>query len=180
MTLQRCVCCEQSQYLTCAHGARMFPERPAGAIPAFVQAGEISKLRIHSLVAIFLCPHSLAIHLLTREWGQGNEEFSSEWMDYCKLLYRHADGQTFGKSRILFVSGALGEYVVNLGRYRHYKGKEYIVLGVAKHSETLEEMVLYRQDYGDGGLWVRPKDMFLKSVEIQGQLTPRFQFLGTE
>jgi hypothetical protein len=69
---------------------------------------------------------------------------------------------------------------VNLGRYRHYKGKQYIVLGVAKHSETLEEMVLYQQDYGDRGLWVRPKEMFLESVEIEGQTTARFQFMGPE
>ena len=47
----------------------------------------------------------------------------------------------------------LKETVVNEGRYRHYKGKEYIVLGVSKHSETLEEMVLYRQGYGERGLW---------------------------
>ena len=69
---------------------------------------------------------------------------------------------------------------MNLGRYRHYKGKQYIALGVAKHSETLEEMVLYQQDYGDRGLWVRPKEMFLESVEIEGQTTARFQFMGPE
>ena len=66
------------------------------------------------------------------------------------------------------------------GRYRHYKGNEYIVLGVASHSETLEEMVLYQQDYGEGGLWVRPKEMFLESVTVDGQQLPRFQFLGPE
>ena len=62
------------------------------------------------------------------------------------------------------------------GRYRHYKGNEYIVLEVAKHSETLEEMVVYRQDYGEQGLWVRPKEMFLETVEVDGQEVPRFQF----
>jgi hypothetical protein len=50
------------------------------------------------------------------------------------------------------------------GRYRHYKGNEYEVLGVARHSETHEEMVVYRPLYGDGGLWVRPKAMFSESV----------------
>lgn len=69
---------------------------------------------------------------------------------------------------------------MKLGRYRHFKGKEYIVLGVAKHSETLEEMVLYRQDYGDEGLWVRPKEMFFEAVEAEGQATARFQFMGPE
>jgi hypothetical protein len=63
------------------------------------------------------------------------------------------------------------------GRYRHYKGNEYIVLEVAKHSETLEEMVVYRQDYGEQGLWVRPKEMFLETVEVDGQEVPRFQFV---
>ena len=63
------------------------------------------------------------------------------------------------------------------GRYRHYKGNEYIVLEVAKHSETLEEMVVYRQDYGEQGLWVRSKEMFLETVEVDGQEVPRFQFV---
>lgn len=61
------------------------------------------------------------------------------------------------------------------GRYRHYKGNEYTVIGTAQHSETLEEHVLYRQEYGDHGLWVRPKQMFLEMVEVDGQEVPRFQ-----
>lgn len=64
------------------------------------------------------------------------------------------------------------------GRYRHYKGNEYTVLGVARHSETLEELVVYRQEYGDRGLWVRPAAMFVETVEINGMATPRFQFVG--
>ena len=63
------------------------------------------------------------------------------------------------------------------GRYRHYKGKEYIVLGVARHSETDEELVVYRPDYGERGLWVRPKAMFLESVNVNGQNVPRFECL---
>ena len=66
------------------------------------------------------------------------------------------------------------------GRYRHYKGNEYTVLGVTRHSETLEELVLYRQEYGDHGLWVRPKQMFSETVQVDGQVVPRFQFLGAE
>jgi hypothetical protein len=66
------------------------------------------------------------------------------------------------------------------GRYRHYKGNEYLVLGVARHSETEEEVVVYRQDYGDHGLWVRPKQMFLETVEISGLAVPRFQYVGSE
>ena len=68
---------------------------------------------------------------------------------------------------------------VQPGRYRHYKGKEYTVLGVARHSETQEELVVYRQEYGDHGLWVRPKQMFLETVKVDGKDVPRFQHLGS-
>ena len=67
---------------------------------------------------------------------------------------------------------------VHPGRYRHYKGKEYTVLGVALHSETQEELVVYRQEYGEDRLWVRPKQMFQETVEVDGQVVPRFQYLG--
>jgi cupin 2 domain-containing protein len=61
------------------------------------------------------------------------------------------------------------------GRYGHYKGNEYTVLGVARHSETLEELFVYRQEYGDHGLWVRPKTMFMEMVIVDGKEVPRFQ-----
>ena len=61
-----------------------------------------------------------------------------------------------------------------LGRYRHYKGNEYEVLGVVRHSETLEPLVLYRPLYNDSGLWVRPYAMFFGRVEVDGVPTPRF------
>ena len=67
---------------------------------------------------------------------------------------------------------------IQLGRYRHYKGNFYIVLGVAKHSETLEEMVVYQQDYDERGLWVRPLGMFLENVVVDGREVPRFAFVG--
>jgi cupin 2 domain-containing protein len=67
---------------------------------------------------------------------------------------------------------------ISLGRYRHYKGNEYTVLGTARHSETLEEMVVYRQEYGEHGLWVRPRPMFLETVQVDGREVPRFQLLG--
>lgn len=69
---------------------------------------------------------------------------------------------------------------MEIGRYRHYKGNEYVVIGVAKHSETQEELVVYRPEYGERGMWVRPKTMFLESVEVDGQIEPRFKFLGTD
>ncbi len=63
------------------------------------------------------------------------------------------------------------------GRYRHYKGQYYLVLGVARHSETQEELVVYRQDYGDKSLWVRPKQMFLETIQFNGQPVARFEFV---
>jgi len=60
------------------------------------------------------------------------------------------------------------------GRYRHYKGGEYEVLGTVRHSETLEPMTLYRALYGQHGLWVRPAAMFGESLEIDGLRRPRF------
>ena len=63
------------------------------------------------------------------------------------------------------------------GRYRHYKGKDYQVLGCARHTETEEEFVVYRAVYGEGGLWVRPKAMFLESVVTGDATTPRFVFI---
>jgi hypothetical protein len=62
-----------------------------------------------------------------------------------------------------------------LGRYRHYKGGEYEVLGVVRHSETLEPLVLYRPLYDQSGLWVRPHAMFFETLEVNGQRTPRFE-----
>jgi hypothetical protein len=64
------------------------------------------------------------------------------------------------------------------GPYRHFKGGEYEVVGVARHSETDERLVVYRPLYGDGGLWVRPVAMFLETVEYDGRTVPRFTFLG--
>jgi len=61
-----------------------------------------------------------------------------------------------------------------LGRYRHYKGGEYEVVGVARHSETLEPLVVYRPLYNDTGLWVRPYAMFFGQVELDGRPQPRF------
>ena len=61
------------------------------------------------------------------------------------------------------------------GTYRHYKGKLYTVIGVARHSETDERLVVYRPEYGERGLWVRPLAMFRERVDIEGQSVPRFE-----
>ncbi len=67
--------------------------------------------------------------------------------------------------------------IIIKGVYEHYKGNKYQVLGVAKHSETLEDMVVYKALYGVGDLWVRPKEMFLEIVDVKGISIPRFRFI---
>lgn len=64
------------------------------------------------------------------------------------------------------------------GLYRHYKGGEYRVLGLARHSETLEPVAVYRALYGEGGLWVRPAAMWVETIEIGGRRVPRFARVG--
>jgi hypothetical protein len=71
---------------------------------------------------------------------------------------------------------------MQLGKYKHYKGKEYKVIGIATHSETLEEMVIYKALYeiegkGFNSLWVRPKKMFEEKIELNGTMVNRFQYL---
>src|ERR1035437_7893571 len=66
---------------------------------------------------------------------------------------------------------------VKLGKYRHYKGKNYEVIGIARHSETMEELVVYRALYGEHGLWVRPRKMFQESVLVEGRRVPRFELV---
>lgn len=67
---------------------------------------------------------------------------------------------------------------VKPGTYEHFKGKRYGVIGVAHHSETKEELVVYKALYGDHQLWVRPMAMFLGEVERDGKKMPRFRYLG--
>ena len=67
---------------------------------------------------------------------------------------------------------------IKKGRYRHFKGGEYMLLDVARHSESGEYMALYRPLYGEGGLWVRQLGMFFKNVEADGVLQPRFAFVS--
>ncbi len=66
---------------------------------------------------------------------------------------------------------------VKVGRYRHYKGSDYEVVGVARHSETEEELVVYRPLYGKGELWVRPLNMFVETVEYEGETVSRFKYV---
>ena len=64
------------------------------------------------------------------------------------------------------------------GKYRHFKGNMYEVIGIAKHSETLEKMVVYRALYGDGELWVRPASMWNETVQRGGKTFARFEYIG--
>jgi hypothetical protein len=68
----------------------------------------------------------------------------------------------------------VSDWLVAPGRYRHYKGNDYEVIGMARHSESLEWMVVYRALYGEGGLWVRPAEMFAETVVVNGVGVARF------
>ena len=72
---------------------------------------------------------------------------------------------------------------IKLGKYEHYKGGQYEVIGIARDSETLEEVVIYKalynsKEFGENALWVRPKQMFLEFVNVDGSKVPRFKYLG--
>lgn len=71
----------------------------------------------------------------------------------------------------------MAEHNIPMGTYRHFKGNLYEVLGVARHSETMEELVVYRALYGERGLWVRPASMWSELVEVDGKTVERFTFL---
>jgi hypothetical protein len=68
--------------------------------------------------------------------------------------------------------------MIELGRYRHYKGRDYEVIGEARHSETEEPFVVYRALYGERRLWIRPLAMFLDTVTVEGRTIPRFRRLN--
>lgn len=70
--------------------------------------------------------------------------------------------------------------MIKLGRYRHFKGNEYEVIAIAKHSETLQDMVVYKCLYGDYGIWVRPLSMFEESITRDGKTFKRFEYIDEE
>ncbi len=82
----------------------------------------------------------------------------------------------------ILVRGSMFMKKIVPGIYQHYKGKHYQVLGVARHSETLEELVvykaLYRSKFELNSLWVRPRKMFLQKVKVNGKYVPRFRYIG--
>jgi cyclomaltodextrinase / maltogenic alpha-amylase / neopullulanase len=84
----------------------------------------------------------------------------------------HSFFATFAVTHILVLMN------IKPGRYRHFKGNEYEVVGIAKDSETMEEVVVYRALYGERGLWVRSAKMFTEVIERDGRTLPRFQYVG--
>ncbi len=83
-------------------------------------------------------------------------------------------------TRELFQHQRKSMHEIKPGRYCHYKGRDYLVLDVARHSETEEMFVVYRPDYGDRSLWIRPLAMFIEEVMVEGKKIPRFQYVGPE
>ena len=71
----------------------------------------------------------------------------------------------------------MGNMCIKKGIYRHFKGNKYRVIGVARHSESNDSLVVYQPLYGDYGLWVRPLEMFLQKVELDGKVVSRFELI---
>ena len=67
---------------------------------------------------------------------------------------------------------------IKLGKYRHFKGNEYEVIGIANHSETLQKMVVYRALYGEKEIWVRPAEMWNEEITCDGKTFKRFEYIG--
>lgn len=67
--------------------------------------------------------------------------------------------------------------MIKLGKYKHYKGNVYEVIGIAKHSETQEEFVVYRALYGNNDLWIRPREIFEEEIETNGKKVKRFEYI---
>lgn len=80
--------------------------------------------------------------------------------------------------RVLAEYSDLAKSVVQGGTYRHYKGPYYLVLKIARSSETLEELVVYQTLYGTYDIWVRPLKMFCETIEVDGKIVPRFALVG--
>lgn len=80
-------------------------------------------------------------------------------------------------SAVLPPLSLLSKAVIIGGLYEHYKGLRYIVIAVARHSETLEELIVYQALYDEEAIWVRPLTMFLEDIEIDGQVQPRFELI---
>ena len=105
-------------------------------------------------------------------WANGGHSQADAWMNAGWRV----DNLKLGNSVVFVKDIEKNNRKLKIGKkYRHFKGKEYLVLYIAKHSETLEELVVYQALYGEEGIWVRPLDMFLEQVEVDGKLVNRFE-----
>lgn len=111
-------------------------------------------------------------------WANNSEGHShaNSWLNAGVKVEEVKLGEFVVFSKPNAVKQEVNQRAINLGkRYKHFKGNEYLVLYLAKHSETLEDLVVYQALYGERGIWVRPLEMFLEQVEVNGKLVNRFQ-----
>lgn len=105
-------------------------------------------------------------------WANGGHSQADAWLNVGFKV-----GElNLGKSVVFVKDKLTNTRTIKAGKkYRHFKGNEYLVLHLAKHSETLENLVVYQALYGERGIWVRPLEMFLEQVEVGGKLVNRFE-----
>lgn len=104
-------------------------------------------------------------------WSNGGHSQADAWLDAGWRVNEINLG-----NYIVFKKSPSKPRNLKLGKiYRHFKGNNYLALHLAKHSETLEEIVVYQALYGENGIWVRPLSMFLEKVEVNGELVNRFE-----
>ncbi len=127
------------------------------------------------------------IHILAvqDEWYRfRDEEIKKVAIQWCRehriIFTDDLPSITIKNQRLTLIQGGVqqNETEIKLGCYRHYKGKEYEVIGVAKHSESLEDYIVYKALYDEEQLWVRPRELFLRPVKVNGVEQPRFEYLG--
>lgn len=143
---------------------------------------EYSQPKSHVIRSVFLVETDVPLSRMTL---QKEEVQAARWILPEELMadaeiYEGVSNESFFHRVIGELSRLSGEKRVKKGRYRHFKGKEYVVLGIAVHSETLLPLVVYQAQYGSRGLWVRPVSMWNERILREGVDAPRFQFIGAE
>lgn len=110
-------------------------------------------------------------------WGYSRDWYTKEkFAKFLRIFVYNIT--TYEKKKAKVEWSVVKQNIIKPGRYRHYKGNEYEVIGVGSHSETLEAMVVYRPLYGEGGLWVRPAAMWDEIIEKDGITIKRFEYIG--